>query len=66
MEDRITELESRQAFLEHTINKLNDVVTNQDASLRKLEQQNKDILQQVQDLGETVKHEPQDEAPPHY
>lgn len=66
MEDRITELESRLAFLDHTINELNEVVTNQDASLRKLEQQNKDILQQVQNLGEAVKHEPQHEIPPHY
>ncbi len=66
MENRITELESRLAFLEHTVNELNDVVTNQDALLRKQEQQNKDILQQIQDLGEPTKQEPQNEVPPHY
>lgn len=71
MESRITELENRLSFLEKTLSDLNEVITKQDATLLQLEQQNRELILQVQSLGEmtgsaSVNADSGHEIPPHY
>lgn len=67
MEKRLTELESRVAFQEDTIQKLNDVVIAQQDQLDKLLFDLKSLTDQVRTLGaDLVANENQEPPPPHY
>ena len=69
IQDDVIELQTRLAFQEDTINQLNQVVTQQDATILQLQQQMRlparrvDELSHAQQPGEG---EVSDERPPHY
>ncbi len=66
MNDRFTDLETRIAFFEDTLEQLNLIVTRQTKQIDTLEIQNQALMQRVRDLSEMSKPEVLDEAPPHY
>lgn len=67
MEQRLTELESRVAFQEDTIQKLNDVVVRQQAHLDKMLLELNTLTEQVKDLAPAMgAGEIQEPPPPHY
>lgn len=66
MNDRFTDLETRIAFFEDTLEQLNQVVTRQSQQIGTLEVQNKNLMQRVRDLSEMNSPEILNEAPPHY
>ena len=62
----LVELQSQLAFQEDTIDQLNEVVTEQDNRIRKLEQKIASFYQEFQQLNETVSGDVVDTRPPHY
>ena len=67
MEERITELEFRLAFQDDTIQKLNDVVVEQQQQIDQLSIQMSELKQQIQSLVPVlVADESQETPPPHY
>jgi SlyX protein len=67
MEQRLTELESRVAFQDDTIQKLNDVLIAQQEQLDKLLFDLRTLSDQVRTLGsDVVMDENQEPPPPHY
>ncbi len=67
MEDRIIELETRQAYHEQTISELNDALTSQQAQIMQLETLCESLVDRVRSLTEAVPGAANDEAPPpHY
>lgn len=67
-QERIAELESRVAFQEETLDKLNDVVSHQELEIEKLTRMVKIINQQMKSLRLDDGHfSPENEPPPpHY
>ena len=67
MEERITELESRLAFQDDTIQKLNDVVVKQQQQIDQLFVQMSELKEQIQSLVPVlIANEAQETPPPHY
>ena len=67
MDQRITELESRIAFQDDTIQKLNDVLVTQQNQIDKLIVDLKSLNQQVRTLSPDLVADPvQETPPPHY
>lgn len=67
MEDRIIEIETRQAYHEQTIGELNDALTSQQAQIMQLESLCESLVDRVRSLTEAVPGASEDEAPPpHY
>ena len=66
MNDRFTDLETRIAFFEDTLEQLNDIVTRQAQQIETLEIQNKALMERVRDLSESSRPDILNEAPPHY
>ena len=67
MEKRLTELESRVAFQDDTIQKLNDVVTAQQGRIDKLVEEIQLLTEQVRLLSvESVSGPDSEPPPPHY
>lgn len=67
MEERIEELESRIAFQDDTIQKLNDVVVGQQYQIDQLVAQFKTLSEQLQAVAPAlVADESQETPPPHY
>ena len=67
MQERLTELESRIAFQDDTIQKLNDVVVSQQEQIDKLESDLKILVEQVRTLTpENIASESEETPPPHY
>ncbi|WP_026146391.1 SlyX family protein [Zestomonas thermotolerans] len=65
LEDRVTELESRLAFQDDTIQALNDVLVEQQKLLERLQVQLTALAKRQEEMGWL--DGPQDEAPPpHY
>jgi len=69
VDDEIIELQTRMAFQEDTIAQLNQVVSNQDAQIRLIQEQLRLLLERFKEL----QHQPSgpgaeisDERPPHY
>ena len=62
----LIELQTQVAFQEDTIDQLNEVVTEQDNRIRKLEQKIASFYQEFQALNETVSGDVVDTRPPHY
>ena len=68
-DQRFEELESRLAFLDHTLEELNSVIVRQDQEIRTLQQQVSELVAKLSDLGASVGPEApamQHEIPPHY
>ncbi len=63
---RLEELESKVAFQEDTIQKLNDVVIEQDARIHDLETSFRLLLESIRDQTTGPEIDPEDEPPPHY
>ncbi|GGO82152.1 protein SlyX [Marinobacterium nitratireducens] len=64
--DRIADLESRIAFQEDTLDKLNDVVSRQELEIERLTQMIRIINSQLRQLDPGNGGEQGDETPPHY
>ncbi len=65
-DDRLTDLESRLAFQEHTIQELSDEIYRQQKQIVHLDQLCRLMLQKLQDVSATLPGKPVDEKPPHY
>lgn len=66
-DNRITELETKMAYQEHTIQELNDVVYRQQLQIDKVEVMCKHLMDRIQSLSETGGgNQPANERPPHY
>ncbi len=65
IEDRIAELEMRQAFQDDTIQALNDVIVEQQRIFTRLEVQLEALAQRQNDLHNQFEETPND-PPPHY
>jgi len=67
MENRVTELESRIAFLDDTVQSLNDVIARQQLLLNKFERDLDAIKTHVKTLSSELPGQGTgDEPPPHY
>lgn len=66
-EERFIDLETRLAHQDQLLNDLNDVVTDQQAKIMKLEQLCKLLLGRMRSIGEAMPEgDSGDERPPHY
>jgi SlyX protein len=66
-EERFIELESRLAHQDQMLHELNEVVTDQQAKLMRLEELCRTLIDRVRTLGEgPPAGGPADERPPHY
>jgi len=67
-QDRITELESRVAFQEETLDQLNDAVSKQELEIERLTRAIKLFNQQLKSLGldDTAEVSANEPPPPHY
>ncbi len=63
---RLEELESKVAFQEDTIQKLNEVVIEQDVRIHDLETSLRLLLDNIRAQATGIEIEPADEPPPHY
>ncbi len=69
LEQQLQDLETKMAFQEDTIEQLNEVITKQDAIIRKMEQRFLLIGEKIQDMENQMPNKgfnPADELPPHY
>jgi SlyX protein len=66
LEARVTELESRLAFQDDTIQALNDVLVAQQRSLDRLQQQFAAMLKRQEEMGSQFEVFGEDAPPPHY
>jgi SlyX protein len=66
-ESRIIEIETKLAHQDQLLIELNDVVTDQQTQLMRLDELFTAMLERVRSLGDnSPDDEPQDERPPHY
>ncbi len=66
-EKRITELETKVAYQEHTIQELNDVIYKQQQQIDKVEIMCQHLMDRIQTLSDTGSGESSaNERPPHY
>ena len=66
-DERFIELESRLAHQDQMLHELNEVVTDQQAKLMRLEELCRSLVDRVRSLGESIPSgSPTDERPPHY
>ncbi|EPJ88911.1 MULTISPECIES: SlyX family protein [Pseudomonas] len=66
VEARVTELESRLAFQDDTIQALNDVLVTQQRALDRLQQQMAAMLKRQEEMGSQFDTFEEDAPPPHY
>lgn len=67
LEERLTEIESRVAFQDDTIQQLNDVIVRQQQDIEKLTEELQLLKQQMQALAPSlVVDQAQETPPPHY
>lgn len=66
-EQRFIDLESRLAHQDKLLNDLNDVVTEQQTTIKRLDELCRSLIERVRSLGESMPAgESGDERPPHY
>ena len=66
-DNRITELETKIAYQEHTIQELNDVIYRQQLQIDKVEIMCQHLMDRIQALSESAGgDQPANERPPHY
>ena len=64
---RIETLETRVAFMDHTVSQLDDVVTTLRAEVTRLEEVNRYLIERVRELGDPLAPaNTGEERPPHY
>ena len=63
---RIEALESKVTFQEDTIQKLNDVVTEQDVRIHELENSLRLLIESIRQQSTAIEAEPENDPPPHY
>ena len=67
MEDRLIEMETKLAFQETTIQKLNEVVTHQQDQIDILQAAMQELYERMKSLSEEAVRDPSEEPPPpHY
>lgn len=66
LQDRLIELETRQAFLEQTVDDLNEVITEQQQRVALLEGALKHLNTRLEQMGGGVKPQEDETPPPHY
>lgn len=67
MEDRIIDLETRMAYQEATLHQLNDVITEQQQRIARLERICRELAERTARNADGVfKGTPADDVPPHY
>jgi SlyX protein len=66
LEARVTELESRLAFQDDTIQALNDVLVTQRRELDRLQLQMAALLKRQEEMGSQFEMFGEDSPPPHY
>lgn len=66
LEARVTDLESRLAFQDDTIQSLNDVLVAQQRALDRLQQQMAAMLKRQEEMGNQFEIFGEDAPPPHY
>lgn len=66
LEARVTDLESRLAFQDDTIQALNDVLVAQQRALDRLQQQFAAMLKRQEEMGSQFEIFGEDSPPPHY
>ena len=67
LEERLTEIESRVAFQDDTVQQLNDVIVRQQQDIEKLTEELQLLKQQMQALAPSlVVDQAQETPPPHY
>ncbi len=62
-QERLIELETKIAYLENYINELNEVVIEQDKSIKKISSEYDELKKQIAEGKEAL---PEGEKPPHY
>lgn len=64
---RLTEIETRLAYAEHSVSELSDLVYAQSQTIDRLSEQCRQLRERVTALGEPGERlTPKDEVPPHY
>ncbi|MFF7707997.1 SlyX family protein [Pseudomonas sp. NPDC007930] len=66
LQERITELETRGAFQDDTIQALNDALVQQRRELDHLQLQMRELIRRFEEMAVQVPGEPDDAPPPHY
>lgn len=66
LEDRVTDLESRLAFQDDTIQALNDVLVAQQRSLERMQLQMAALIKRQEEMGGQFEAFEEDTPPPHY
>ncbi|MDY7561267.1 SlyX family protein [Pseudomonas sp. 10B1] len=66
LEQRINELESRQAFQDDTIQSLNDVLVSQQRVVERLQLQMAALLKRQEEMGSQFDTFEEEAPPPHY
>ena len=61
--ERLVKLETDMAYLQETVQELNDIVTSQQALMMKLEKQNEALNRRIEDLDTEARP---NRRPPHY
>lgn len=66
-EQRLVDIESKLAHQDQLVYELNDIVTQQQEKIMRLEELCNTLIARVRAMGETAPGDgPQDERPPHY
>ena len=64
--ERITELETRVAFQESTIQELNDVITRQQQQIELLQGAHQKLYARLEEVSQGMGDAPVNDVPPHY
>ena len=64
--ERITELETRVAFQESTIQELSDVIAHQQQQIEILQGAHKKLYSRLEEVSQGLAETPVNEVPPHY
>ena len=66
VDDRVTELETRLAFQDDTIQALNDVLVVQQRTMERLQRQVAALIKRQDEMGGQFEASKEDAPPPHY
>lgn len=66
IEKRVTELETKSAYQEDTVQTLNDMIYQQQQQITQLQKTCKHLLERIQSLPDNNHEIEVDEIPPHY
>ncbi|MEO8491052.1 MULTISPECIES: SlyX family protein [unclassified Pseudomonas] len=66
LQDRVTDLESRLAFQDDTIETLNDILVAQQRAVERLQMQMTALLKRQEEMGGQFETSEEEAPPPHY